>query len=205
MAWAPEHVVLAHTDAQGNEETAKYLIDPGSQQWIPSLKDYLYFIRVAVRPGQYELRYIQGNAGAGWYMNAFKIPILARFDVPPHSIIYLGRIRAELRPRSAGDFHVDAPGDYPSPPIFNSLIGVGCGTFDVSISDASAKDIPLMRNLFPALRTVDIQTDILPPFDRARIDAWWRKEHPGSASRGADGCPQKAAVKGADTSSTKTH
>ena len=56
------------------------------------------------------------------------------------------------------------------PLLDQAATGVSTGTFDVVLDDASATDIALFRSMFPALGEMPIETTLLTPFDRARVE-----------------------------------
>lgn len=61
----------------------------------------------------------------------------------------------------------------PFPLVDQAVTGFSGGTFDVEIIDQFEKDELEFKSRFPALRDVNIQKAILPPFDRTKAQKWW--------------------------------
>ncbi len=90
------------------------------------------YIRIELPPGRYRL---VGLYGTGMIYNGWTMPMNFEIDVPPTSVLYMGRITAEFY-----------QGGY---------------KFDMWVSDQSALDLSTFRSTFPALRAVDIRTQLL--------------------------------------------
>jgi hypothetical protein len=119
---------------------------------------------MALEPGPYKLAEISGQANAfPFYGVTFMVPLLLDFEVATHSVTYIGRVTAKLRPRQEGEFRAGSV----VPLIDQSLAGISNGTWDITVEDKSDKDIALFRANYPALAITPINNDPFPPFDRA--------------------------------------
>ncbi|NGY06353.1 hypothetical protein, partial [Solimonas terrae] len=128
-----------------------------------------YLLRLSLKPGRYEVMDVFGDTGRFPFHGFFSVPLLLDIDVPAKSVIYMGRIAAVLRPRQGNEFRAGSV----VPLLDQAVTGVSNGTFDVAVSDASQTDIPMMRAMFPSLKTADIRTVMLPAFDRDKVQQWW--------------------------------
>ena len=81
----------------------------------------------------------------------------------------MGRVTARLRPRKEGEFRAGLV----IPLIDQSVTGMSTGTWDVTVEDMLQKDLALFRANYPALGNVSIDSEPLPPFDRAVVQRWW--------------------------------
>jgi hypothetical protein len=131
----------------------------------------LYLARVSLDPGPYELTQIMGNAGA-FPIAQFLVPILSDFNVPPRSIVYVGRITATLRPRASGEFRAGPVGLLPNLVLAQAVAGISTSTWDVTIDDRSDSDLPLFRQTFKAIESAQVVKSPLSPFDRAAVQRW---------------------------------
>jgi hypothetical protein len=131
----------------------------------------LYLARVALEPGPYKLTEIMGNTGA-FPIAQFLVPILSDFNVPPRSIVYVGRVSATLRPRESGEFRAGPVGLLPNQLLAQSVAGISTSTWDVTIGDRSDSDLPLFRQTFKAVESAQVVKSSLSPFDRAAVQRW---------------------------------
>lgn len=135
-----------------------------------------YYLRVQLESGEYEIVAITGR---DFFMGSYIVPIHADMKSNGTGVLYLGHVSATLRQRKEGEFRAGPP--EVGWGITGLIVGVVTafgfyeGTFDTEITDQSQIDIADFRTRFPVLRSIDIQTAILPPFDRAK--AQWRWEH----------------------------
>lgn len=128
-----------------------------------------YLLRLALEPGEYEIR------GLTSFSSSF--PIHAMFFAPLHSplkvsgsgVFYLGHVTATVRERQGNEFKAG-----PSIPLIDQAVaGASGGTFDIAITDRFHVDEKAFRAKFPALAGVPIKKAILPAFDRAKAQQWW--------------------------------
>ena len=128
-----------------------------------------YLLRMQLDPGQYEI--------VGLTSMSRSFPINGFFFAPMHSsvqsnragVYYLGHVEATVRERQGNEFKAG-----PSIPLIDQAVaGASGGTFDIAISDQLASDEASFRAKFPALKGIEIQKAILPPFDRALAQQWW--------------------------------
>lgn len=129
-----------------------------------------YFVRLELDPGNYELRGLTSVAGTFPIRGSFFAPLHSNITVKEPGIYYLGHVTATVRERQGDEFKAG-----PSIPLIDQAVaGASGGTFDIAITDNFDKDEPLFRAKFSALSGVKIKKAILPPFDRAKAQAWWQ-------------------------------
>ncbi|MBX7259564.1 MAG: hypothetical protein K1Y02_24605, partial [Candidatus Hydrogenedentes bacterium] len=129
-----------------------------------------YFIRLELEPGMYTVR--------GMFARGHSFPFAAHFFVPLHSplkvenvgIAYLGSVQATVRERVGEEFRAGAV----IPLVDQAVGGASTGTFDVVIADRFDDDLAQFRKLFPGLGQQPVTRSMLPPFDRAKAQAWWQ-------------------------------
>lgn len=131
-----------------------------------------FLLRVALEPGEYELKEIFGNANAFPFNGFFQVPLLEDIKVLPNTVTYIGRVNALMRPRVGEEFRAGSM----LPLIDQAATGVSGSTFDVSIVDASEEEVPEFKAAFPVLANFSIQKSVLPPFDRAKAQNWWETD-----------------------------
>lgn len=129
----------------------------------------IYFLSMDLEPGQYKLSGISGNANAFPFNGFFFVPLLMDIEVQRNAVTYIGRLKAELRPRQGNEFRAGAV----LPLIDQSVTGVSTGTFDIAVEDFSQDDIKYFKSTYPALSGTSINTVLLPPFDRPKVQHWW--------------------------------
>lgn len=107
-----------------------------------------------------------------------RFPVVGQFWTPLHepldvkagsAVYYLGHVEARVRERQGDEFRAGTL----IPLIDQLAVGASGGTWDVAITDSFDVDEAVFRSRFAALKDVDIQKAILPPFDRAKAQAWW--------------------------------
>lgn len=131
-----------------------------------------FLLRVALEPGEYELKTIFGNANAFPFNGFFQVPLLENINISPNTVTYVGRVNALMRPRVGEEFRAGSV----IPLIDQAATGVSGSTFDVTIVDLSDEEVPEFKAVFPILANVAIQKSILPPFDRAKAQTWWETD-----------------------------
>jgi hypothetical protein len=168
---------LASSDQETMGDEHKFIIDDDSI--VRGGGDVTYLLRMQLDPGKYVIR----NADATY----IAIPIIANCTMPIHedlevaanTVTYVGRVRGVTRKREEGEFRSG-----PLLPLLDQGVsGFAHSTFDVKVSDKQNEDLKAFRNNFPALKSADIQVDILPPFDRQRARNWW--EHGSDEDKAA--------------------
>ena len=137
----------------------------------------VYLLSVDLEPGQYKLTGITGDANAFPFHGFFFVPLLMDVSIQKNAVTYIGRVKAELRPRQGNEFRAGGV----IPLIDQAVSGVSTGTFDIAVEDFSQEDIPFFRATYPALTKTEIHTDFLPPFDRAKVQLWWENGYKGDA------------------------
>lgn len=131
-----------------------------------------FLLRIALEPGQYELKTIFGNANAFPFNGFFQVPLLEDINILPNTVTYVGRVNALMRPRVGEEFRAGSV----IPLIDQAATGVSGSTFEVNIVDAAEEEVPEFKAAFSVLANVEIQKSILPPFDRAKAQTWWETD-----------------------------
>ena len=137
----------------------------------------VYLLSLDLEPGQYKLTGINGDANAFPFHGVFFVPLLMDVSIQKNVVTYIGRVKAELRPRQGNEFRAGGV----IPLIDQAVSGVSTGTFDIAVEDFSKEDIPFFRTTYPALTKTEIHTDFLPPFDRAKVQQWWENDYKSDA------------------------
>jgi hypothetical protein len=128
-----------------------------------------YLLRMELEPGVYTLLGLS-CLGQSMYTNGtFYVPIQARLLPSAPGFFYLGHIEATVRERKKNEFRAGPL----LPSQEQSVTGASSGTFDVEITDQWETDSVKFETKFSALKGVNVQKDVLPPFNRARIQQWW--------------------------------
>jgi hypothetical protein len=160
----PIVVKLEKPNAQSKQDRQNFKLAKNTDA-IEENGHTIYMARMALEPGSYKLADISGQANAFPFYSIFMVPLLLDLEVTPHSITYIGRVTAKLRPRQEGEFRAG-----PVVPLIDQAVaGISNGTWDITVEDRSEKDIALFRANYPALTTTPINSNPLPPFDRAAL------------------------------------
>jgi len=155
-------------NAQSTADRHNFILD-GEGRMVTGDGHTTYDLRMALPAGSYHMVAGTGMIRVFPFAATFLLPLPEDFTVAPNSVTYIGHIDATLRPRVGDEFSAG-----PLLPLLDqAAMGVSTGSFDVTVSNQSATDLPALRATFPALQTAAIQVDILPPFDRAKAQAWW--------------------------------
>jgi hypothetical protein len=154
----------------GKEELIAFSMDSKGSYWGEKEdQPARHMVRLELEPGQYQLRGVLATASAFPFTASYYLPLLLPLTVTDSRVTYLGNINATVRERQGDEFKAG-----PSIPLLDqTAAGASGGTFDVQISDAATADLALFTKLFPALKAVEVNTSLLPAFDRARAQAWW--------------------------------
>ncbi|ADE11795.1 conserved hypothetical protein [Sideroxydans lithotrophicus ES-1] len=184
----PLWVDFTRKDGQGKLERQVFQVD-GDSGTISSKVHNKFLLRFALEPGKYEMKTVFGNANAFPFNGFFQVPLLMEINVPPKTIAYVGRVNALMRPRVGNEFRAGSV----IPLIDQAAAGVSGSTFDITVVDASKEDVPEFKSTFASLEAADIQTELLPPFDRNRAQSWW--ENDGKEKEPADSNSIKQAQK----------
>lgn len=175
----PTFIGFAKKTADGKFEPISFSIDDEAGSPASEVRNK-FFLRMALEPGEYEMRTVIGNARAFPFVGFFQLPLLLNLNVPAKSVVYVGKVNALIRPRVGNEFRAGPV----LPLIDQASTGLSGGTFDVSIEDAAQDDIAQFKTMFPVLASAQINKAILPPFDRDGVQYWW--EHDGVAKTAAN-------------------
>ncbi len=161
---------LVFIEKPGSKENANFLMDAKAKNETGTPEaGNTYLLRLPLDQGKYEIRGINAQAMSFPIIASYFVPIHLPLEVKSSGVFYLGHLSATLRERQGKEFK--AGGTLPL--IDQAVGGASGGTFDIEISDRFATDEAMFRAKFPALKGVDIQKAILPPFDRAVAQKWW--------------------------------
>lgn len=188
----PLWVDIIRVDAPANTARQVFKVD-GDAGSIRSKVHNKFMFRFALEPGKYELNTVFGNANAFPFNGFFQVPLLMQINVSPKSVTYVGRVNALLRPRVGNEFRAGSV----IPLIDQAAAGISGNTIDVTVVDASQEDLAEFKSTFPALATTEIRTELLPAFDRPKVQAWWENDGKPAAK------PEDKATEAADTSNIK--
>jgi hypothetical protein len=182
------------TRLDGSAGTARQVFkvdgDAGS---IRSKVHNKFMFRFALEPGKYELNTVFGTAKAFPFNGFFQVPLMMQVNVTPKSVTYVGRVNALLRPRVGNEFRAGSV----IPLIDQAATGISGNTIDITVVDASQEDVAEFKSTFPALATTEIRTELLPAFDRPKVQAWWENDGKAAAK------PEEKTSDAADTSNLK--
>jgi hypothetical protein len=160
-------------DAKGSEDRLNFTMDEkatvagGSPNTGNS-----YLLRLVLEPGRYQIMGLRALAQVFPFNGSFFAPMHSSIEVKGPGVYYLGRVNATVRERKGNEFKAGAS----IPLIDQAIVGASGGTFDIEIRDDFATDEGAFRAKFPALTGVKIEKAILPPFDRAKAQAWWEAQ-----------------------------
>lgn len=130
-----------------------------------------YLLRFQLPAGDYDLVAMRSFARSFPIMGTFITPLNATIKAAAPGVYYLGHVNATVRERKDNEFRAGPV----IPLIDQAVAGAASGTFDVVISDEWAVYEKTFRSTFPALTGVEVKKAILPPYDRAKAQAWWEK------------------------------
>jgi hypothetical protein len=165
-----QHILVEKSGAQGIQKNMLIFLDAKAKDESNSPVDgSSYLLRMELEQGGYVIR--------GLNCQGQSFPIIASYFAPIHAelissktgVFYLGHIKATVRERKENEFKAGSS----FPLLDQSLAGASGGTFDIEISDQWDKDGEKFLAKFPVLKSVTIQKNILPPFDRATAQKWW--------------------------------
>jgi len=128
-----------------------------------------YYARIELPPGDYVIRGVTCMSRHFPIVASFFMPLQEKLTVSAAGVYYLGHADGVVRERKGSEFKAG-----PTLPLIDQgVAGASGGTFDVAISDQWDKDATQFTTRFPALQGVNVQKDIMAPFDRAYAQKWW--------------------------------
>jgi len=164
----PFILYIRNPENKSKKDRFNFIMDKDGE--IKEGSETVYLYRASLVPGTYYIKSVSGRVQKGLLFGTAILPIFQTVDLEKPGIYYLGRIDGVIRKRSNDNEFRAGP---PIPLIDQSATGISNGTWDVRIYDNSAGDLKLVRANYPALRTVDINNKILPPFDKKMIQKKW--------------------------------
>ena len=186
----PFVVNVEKPNAQSKQERQNFKLDKKLDAVQTADGHTVFLARMALEPGPYKLVAVMGSARAFPINGIFQVPLVTTLDVKPGSMMYVGRVTATLRPRQSGEFRAG-----PLLPLIDQAIaGMSNSTWDVTIQDRSAEDLPLFQQNFKAVATASIVKAPLPPFNRAAAQAWWGDSSPKDKEETTANPPSGAAA-----------
>ncbi len=154
-------------DAKSSEQRFFYSVDEDGTFKKETGNKYVF--RGRIKPGKYVIRGIEGNKVSFMVMGTFSMPLHCEFEAKKGQVADLGKVIAKIRERQGYEFRAG-----PVTPLLDQAVtGFSGGTFDIQVVASNETDTRWMKSLFPALRTVDIVPNTLPPFDRKKAQKWW--------------------------------
>ena len=99
------------------------------------------------------------------------IPLHAQLPSSAPGTYYLGSVKAVIRERKDNEFRAGAL----IPLIDQAVSGASSGTFDIEIVDAFDDDLKRFITAYPSLKSAVVTKAVLPPWDRAKAQAYWDK------------------------------
>jgi hypothetical protein len=116
-----------------------------------------HVVSLALESGSYSISKVWGRTRVAFFEGLLQYNTNMKFQVPPNSVIYLGRLLLVNRQRRDGE---ERSG--PLLPLDGQAIaGFSDGATDLTLSDASAEDIPMFNRKFPCLQRRTIQNIVL--------------------------------------------
>ncbi len=157
----------------GNETAFNFPMDRKGSYWGEKDENPVarYLVRLELQPGPYEIRGVSMGASAFPFNASMFLPLLAPVTGAAGEVVYLGNVTANVRERQGNEFRAGAV----IPLLDQSAAGASGGTWEVTISDKADADLALFRKRFTGLEKTEIKRAVLPPFDRAKVQAWWEK------------------------------
>lgn len=162
----PRYVLLGDQQVVEDKRKLSLAIDDEGMEQQTDKPRKLVLIRMSLEPGKHNIQHVMGTITGFLAAGTWVVPLAADFEVPPQSVVYLGRISAHLRDRKDNEFRAGSL----IPLIDQAALGISNATFDVTLSDQSTTDLPRFKQEFAALRTQTIQTQLLPAYDRSVFD-----------------------------------
>lgn len=166
-------VRVFYVQVQGAQESTQrlnFVIDPKAKRETDQADTgNTYFLRFGLSPGQYDLVGMLAFSSAFPIRAMYFVPLHATLDVSQPGVYYLGHITATIRERQGDEFKAG-----PTLPLIDQAGGgASGGSFDIAITDEWTSLEAAFRSRFPGLADVTVKKGILPPFDRAKAQAWW--------------------------------
>jgi len=166
-SYQPKVTLVCVKSETGENKVINFKVD---QPYAKRKNEYFeYIISVRLPAGSYRLDGRVGSdlackpagvqgVGGTWPMKGwFAFPIEGGFDLPPNTAVYLGHV--EMVNRKAKNGERRSGGKIPL--IEQAVSGFSESTFDVTISDRSEKDIPLIKQAYPFLEDHEIRKTIM--------------------------------------------
>jgi hypothetical protein len=155
--FVPDPFALNVEAASGVKTTERLVFHPDTQgaQGFAHQRE-IFILRLALKPGVYHLTRFGGEAAEFPYRGTFTVPLDILITVPPHAVVYVGRIVATTRPTRENE-------------IADVRFGLGAmstmiyrANFDVALRDEQADDVPMIRRQFRALASLPIMNGARP-------------------------------------------
>jgi hypothetical protein len=128
-----------------------------------------YLLRMELENGEYVIRGLTSNRFAGLVYITFYTPLNLNLKSAGSGVFYVGHVDATIRERKETEFRAG-----PTVPLLDQAVGgASGGTFDVVVSDKWDSDKQKFTSKFPVLNSVEVKKNILPAFDRVKVQKWF--------------------------------
>ncbi len=166
-------MIVAHVEKNGATTKAdrlNFLPERKAQHALdPEELGNRCFVRLQTPPGDYTLVGFTSICSGFPFHGMTTAPLLASLPQGAPGIVYLGHVAATVRKRQGDEFRAGPV----IPLIDQAATGLSGGTYDIAVEDRWDDDAAEFIARFPALKNVTVAKNILPPFDRAKAQAWW--------------------------------
>lgn len=115
-----------------------------------------YLMSVELTPGDCAMKRVEGGATGFLIISKFEFPVPARFALGS-GVSYLGNLTMTNRKRTGNE---ERSGSI-FPLVDQAVSGFAGGTFDITVTDRSATDIPDFLSAYPTLQGVPISKSIM--------------------------------------------
>lgn len=187
--YQPELIVTHVEEPYADSKAQRQNFKMDNEGTLTTTDGRLYLLRMKLKPGKYIVRGATGMYHGILILGTCFLPVHADIDVQPNTVTYIGRATGKMRERVGDEFRSG-----PVVPLIDQAVtGFANSTFDVTITDSWDEDEKSYRGLFPPLEQVEITKAIMPPFDRARAQAYWDSDGNSEAKATGEATEPKQA------------
>lgn len=123
-------------------------------------------VRGSLAPGEYLIKGITATSMRFPIVGTFNFLMNTPFTVKENEVVYLGDMTVTTRKREEGEFRAGAL----IPLLDQAVSGIAGSTADVSVIDGGEIAINRLKNAFPVLNSHQIETRLVPSFNRSEFD-----------------------------------
>ena len=113
-------------------------------------------------PGQYVFEGMVSQGRGFPFIGTFHTPYAQKVEYGKAGVFYAGHLHAVVRERKDDEPRAGSV----IPLIDQAATGASGGTFDVTLTDDWDADSKVFNTLYPALAKVNVEKQLLPPYDR---------------------------------------